>query len=176
MYANKLVLSVIQIVTSQAQIKIQDTDRIDLLHLFVRVAQTDMFCDGFSHSIKHPLQVIQFTGVLHLDNNNLPLAVTGLYVYTVKLVVRRELVTFAFQYLDDSYGFSQEHRQKPLQHTEISFLPQQTFDGPIETDIFVFQITHNTLVIIISRTKIKFLQEMLKSEQKKIRRCFRFSG
>ena len=103
-----------------------------------------MLCDSLSHPVKHPFQVIQFPCVLHLDNDDVPFAVTRFYVHPVELIVRRSLVTFTFQYLDDSYGFSQEHRQKPFQHPEISLLPQQTFDSPIETDIFIFQFTHNT--------------------------------
>ena len=46
----------------------------------------DMLRDGLRHAIKDTLQIIEFSGVLHLDDYDLPLAVASLDIHPVELI------------------------------------------------------------------------------------------
>ena len=79
----------IQVVTTLPDIKVKNTDRIYFLHLIISLAQRDMFSDGLGNAIKNPFQIIKFTSVLYLDNNNLILTVTRLNIHTIEFIFGR---------------------------------------------------------------------------------------
>ena len=140
MHANEMVLPVIEIVRSDTEVEIEDADGIHLLHFLVAFAQGDMLGDGLGYAVEDTFEIVYFAGVLYLDENDLPLAVERLDVDTVELVVGTSLVAFAFKDFDGLDLFVQHDGQETVEHVEVSLLPQQAFDGPIETDIPVLQL------------------------------------
>ena len=96
-----------------------------------------MLGDGFRYSIEDAFQIIQLARVLNLYDDNFILAVACLDVHTIELIRSRLLVALAFKNLDDIDFFSQKNGEETFQHTEVRFLSQKAFDGPVETDVFV---------------------------------------
>ena len=97
-----------------------------------------MFCNRLSHTIKDAFKIIEFTCILYFHNDDITLAVFSLDIYSVEFIVNGLLVTFTFQQLDDFNLFVQQHGKEAFQHSEISFLTQKTFDGPVKADITIF--------------------------------------
>ena len=137
MQAHEIVLSHINIVRTLAQIKVQNADGIYLLHLFIGISQIDMLCDGFGYSIEHTLQVIQFTCVLYLDDNDFSLAVFRLDVNPVELIISLLLITFTFQNINNLDRFIQKHSQEALKHPKVRLLAKQTLDSPVKTYVSI---------------------------------------
>ncbi len=102
-----------------------------------------MLRDGFRHSIEDTLQIIQFTSVLHLNDDNLIFIIFGFDIYAIKLIIGCLLITFTFQNLNDFHLFTKKYREKTFQYTEISFLTKQSLDCPVKTNISV-HLFHTT--------------------------------
>ena len=58
-----------------------------------------MLRNGLGYSIQDTLQIIQFTGILDLDDNNLIFTIKSLDINPVELILFRLLITLAFQNL-----------------------------------------------------------------------------
>ena len=96
-----------------------------------------MFCDGFGYSIEHTLQVIQFTCVLYLDDNDFSLAVFRLDINPVELIISLLLITFAFQNINNLDRFIQKYSQEALKHPKVRLLAKQTLDSPVKTYVSI---------------------------------------
>ena len=88
MHADELILPMIQIILTDADIEIKDADRIDLFHLIVSVAQMDMFGDRFRHPVKdtfrdNKARVCSVSLLIMISS----FAVQRLDVHTVKLII-----------------------------------------------------------------------------------------
>ena len=96
-----------------------------------------MLRNGLGYSIQDTLQIIQFTGILDLDDNNLIFTIKSLDINPVELIFLRLLITLAFQNLHYMDIITYQHRKEPFEHTKIGFMTQQAFDCPIKTDISI---------------------------------------
>ena len=92
MYANQRGLAVIEIVCSLAKVEIENVNAVHLFHILITLPSAHVFCDGLCYTVKHPLQIVQFTALLDLHNDDPPLGVLRLDVHTVELVVLVHLV------------------------------------------------------------------------------------
>ena len=140
MHADEMVLPVIDIVRSDADIEIKDADGVDFLDFLVAFTYGDMFGDSFGDAVEDAFQVMQFACVLYLDEDDFAFAVQGFDVDAVELVIGAFLVAFAFEDFDDLDFFVQHHGQETVEHIEIGLLAQQTLDGPVEANIPVLQL------------------------------------
>ena len=138
MHADEMVLPVVEVIAPFAEVEVNDADGIDFLDFAVGLAERDMLRDGFCRAIEQAFQVVNLTGVLHLDDDDVSLAVLGFDVHTVELVVFVLLVAFAFQNFDNLGLVIEKHGEESLQHAEVGFVAEQPFDGPIEADVVVF--------------------------------------
>ena len=111
-----------------------------------------MLGDGFSHTIKDAFQIVNFSGILNLDDDYLALAVAGFDIHTVELVVYSFLVRFALQYLIYGNFLAEEYGEEAFQHAEVGFLTEQSLDCPVKTDVFIFQFAHTILFFFVSVT------------------------
>ena len=132
MQTHKIILSYIDVVRTFAKVKVQDADRIYLLHFLVGISKIDMFRNSLSHTIKYTFQIIQFTCILDFYYNDIALAVFCLDVNSIELVIFSLLVTFTFQYINDFDWLSYKYGKKALQNAKISLLAQQSFYSPIK--------------------------------------------
>ena len=71
--ATKLHLSVVQVVGTLTQVKIQDIDAENLFHMLVCLAAAHVVGDGLCHAVEHTLQVVTFPGLLNFHQDNLSL-------------------------------------------------------------------------------------------------------
>ena len=97
MYTRQRRLTVIQVVGTLAKVKIQNVNRVHLLDLHIVAASVHVLGNGLGHAIEHPLQIVKFTALLDLHNDNLATGVLRLDVDTVELVVHMILIRFALQ-------------------------------------------------------------------------------
>ena len=76
MYADKVVLPVIQVVAAYAQVEIEDADGVDLLYFPVGIAQVDAPYVGWGYAIVDAFNVMQqaFDGPVETDVTVLQLA------------------------------------------------------------------------------------------------------
>ena len=121
-YTDKVILSVIQIVTADAYVEVQNADGVDLLYMIVCLAQRDMLGDGFGHSVKNAFQIVKFARVLYLDDDDFVFTVARFDVYAVEFIVSSQLVTFAFEYFHDSHFFPQEYGEETFENTKVCLL------------------------------------------------------
>ena len=143
MDSDETVLAMVQVISPFAQVKIEDADGIDLRDVPIGLALVDMFRNGFGYAIQDAFQIICLAGILHFDQDNLSLGILCLDIHPVVLVPFGLLVPFAFQDLHDLHRLTEEDGQEPFQHTKVSLLPEQTLDGPIESDIQVSFFCHS---------------------------------
>ncbi len=137
MQSHKVVLSLIDVVVALAEVEVEYTDRVDLLHALIGVPKVDVFGDGLRHAVEDALKVEYLRGVLHLYDYNLALAVAGLYVYAVELVVGVSLVSLAFKDVHHFHLLTEEYGEEAFQHSEVCFLSQQAFHSPVKAYVFV---------------------------------------
>ena len=96
-----------------------------------------MLCNGFSNTIEHPLQIIEFTSLLYFHEDDLILTIPRLDIHSIKLIVDIILIALALQNLDDMDRFVKEHCYQPLENAKVSLVAQHALGGPIETNILV---------------------------------------
>ena len=138
MQADKIVLPYIDIVRPFAKVKIKYTNGIYLFYFFVGVAEIDMLGNSLCHPIEYALQIIQLTCVLYLHDDDVPFAIFRLDVNSVKLVVGFLLITLAFQYVDNLDRLTDKHCKESLKYSKVSLLTKQSFECPIESNVFIF--------------------------------------
>lgn len=147
MHTNELILTVIQIISTYAYIKIKNTDGIYLLHLGIVLSQMKMLGDGFRHAIEHTLQIIKLAGILDLNKDDISFRILRLDVHPVEFVIGILLISLALQYLLDHDLLAKKYGKEAFQHPEIRFLAKQTFNGPVETDVAILQFLHIHLLL-----------------------------
>ena len=86
-HTDEVVLPVVEVVAPLAQVEVNDADGLDFFDFAVSLAQCDVLRDGFRRPVKQPLQVVDFAGVMYLDEDDVALAVLGFDFHTVELVV-----------------------------------------------------------------------------------------
>ena len=140
MYTDEMILTVIDIVCPNTNVKIKDADGVDFLDFLVTFANRDMFSDGFGDTVEDAFQIMQFACVLDFDEDDFALAIQGFDIDAVELVVGAFLVAFTFEDFNDLNFFVQHDGQETVEHIEIGLLAQQTLDGPVEANIPVLQL------------------------------------
>jgi hypothetical protein len=71
--------------------------------------------------------IVQLAIVLHLNDNQVAPAVFGQHVHTVKFVVFRPFVAFAFKDSFDAYRFVEQGREKTFQYYKVVFCLNKRF-------------------------------------------------
>ena len=99
----------VYVVIPLAVIAVEDAYGVHLLDLVILVADVYMLGYGLASAVKDTLQVVQLACELHLDDDQMALAVLGLDVNTVELVVVAVLVRFALQYLHNFHIVIEQH-------------------------------------------------------------------
>lgn len=121
MYTDEMILAVIDIVCTDADIKIKDADGVDFLDFLVTFANRDMFSDGFGDTVQDAFQVVQFACVLDFDEDDFALAIQGFDIDAVELVVGAFLVAFTFEDFNDLNFFVQLTVRKPSSTSKLAF-------------------------------------------------------
>ena len=103
MHTREYRFAMIKIVISFSKVKIQDVDRIYLLHFIILISYLDMLCDSFRDAIKHALQVIELACQLYFHDNYLSVVVYCLNIHPVELIGGIFLITFTLKYLEYFY-------------------------------------------------------------------------
>ena len=164
-HADELVLTVVEVVRTLAQVEVDDADGVDLLHLVVLVAQPDVLRDGLRHAVEDALQVVQLARLLDLDEDDLALRVARLDVHAVELVVGRLLVALALEQLHDGHLLVEQHRHQSLQHGVVSLVAQHALGCPVKSDI----LFHTPVLFIYSPVLQSYEK---KSEPPSLSDCF----
>ena len=107
--ANECVLPMVEVVGTLSKVKIDDTDRVHLLHLVVFVTEFHVLCDSLCHAVKDALQVVELARLLYLHQDNLTLGVSGLDVNTIEFISFCILIALALQQFDDCHLFVQQY-------------------------------------------------------------------
>ena len=137
MHTYELVLPMVKVVSTLAQVEVDDADGVDLLHLVVLVAQLHVLRDGLSHPIEDALQVIQLARLLYLHQDDFTLGVASLDVYAVELVVFLLLVAFALQKFHNGHLLVEQHRHQTFQHGEVRLVAKHAFRCPVKPYILI---------------------------------------
>ena len=96
-----------------------------------------MLGDGLAGAVEDALQVIELAGELHLDDDQVALAVLGLDVDAVEPVGVRLLVRLALEQLHDVDLLIEEHGDEALEDAEIGLVAEDMLYGPVKPDISV---------------------------------------
>ncbi len=99
---------------------------------------------GLARPIKYALQVMQLASQLHLHNDYMPFAITGLDVDTVEFVRVAFLIRLALKQFDDLYFLSDQYGDKTFKDIEIGLVAKHVLHRPIKPYIVVF-LTHSCL-------------------------------
>ena len=149
MNTDKGIGAMIQIVATLAEVEVNDADAVHFLHSTILLAQRHVLSDGLCHAVQDALQIVELTRQLDLDDDNLATVVLGLDIDAVELIFLRLLITLALKNLVDVYRLAYQHRDKPLQYTEVGLVTEHALDNPVKTYIFVCDI-HNSPYILYS--------------------------
>ena len=153
---DELVLAMIQVVGTLAQIEVDNTDGIHLSHLVILATQVNMLGNRLGYAIEYTLEIIELASLLDLNDDNLILGISGLDVNAIELVVLILLITLTLQDLHDFYLFIEQHSHQALENIEVRLVAKHTLHCPIKSYIplvchhfflscFVFSRFHNTL-------------------------------
>ena len=97
MYADEVVLPVIEIVGALAQIEVNNANGIDFFHLIIFIPQLNVLRNCLSHTVEDTLQIVELARLLNLNQYDFALRVLGLDVHAVEFVVLRLLVPFTLK-------------------------------------------------------------------------------
>ena len=120
-----------------AVVTVEDADGVDLLHLVVLVAYIVTLRDCPASAVIYSIQVMELAGELHLDDDQVALAVLGLDVDAVEPVGVRLLVRLALEQLHDVDLLVEEHGDEALEDAEIGLVAEDMLYGPVKPDISV---------------------------------------
>ena len=98
MNSPELRVPVIHVIISLPQIKINNINRIHFFHLSIRIPLIHIFRDRLGSPVQHPVEIIQFTVILDLYNNQLAFRIFSKHVNPVKFIIKLLLVAFTLQY------------------------------------------------------------------------------
>ena len=138
MNTDKHSLSVIQIISANTQVKIEDAYGIHLLHLVVFVAESYVLGNGLRYAIQNSFKVESLPCQLYLNYDYFPEAVFGFYVHSVELVIVAFLVALAFQNLYYVHFLIQQNRYQSFQNSKVCLVSEHSFCCPVKSYIFVF--------------------------------------
>ncbi len=126
----------IYVVLALSQLKINDIDGVNLAHLVVSVALADVLGDSLRHSIEHTMEVSNLVTILNFYDDQFSLFGFCQHIHTIVLVKFVILVAFAFQEFLNLHLLANQGKQQSFQHCVVSLVSKQSFDSPIESDIF----------------------------------------
>ena len=151
MYAYELVLTMIEVVGTLAQVEVDNADRVHLLHLVVLVAQSHMLRDGLGNAVENALQIVELTRLLNLHQDNLALRVPGFDVDAVELVVLSFLIAFALKQLHNGHLLVEQHRHQPFQHRKVGLVAQHAFRRPVKSYVLIHLILLFAIANIVKK-------------------------
>jgi len=126
----------VHIILALAQVEVNDIDRYHLLGVGVGLARVHAFVQYLGRVVGHAVEMVDLVGVLDLADDEFLFGVLGQDVHPVELVVRGLAVVLTLQDFLDLGVIKEQLAQKALHYHEVSFVAEEFFDGPVETDRF----------------------------------------
>lgn len=145
MQAAEFCLPVVDIILALPQLEIDDVDGIQLAYPVVVIPKVDVLRDGLGDSVEHPVEIVQFMVILHLNDEQTALTVLRQHVRTVELIVGVFLIAFAFQKTDNTHILTQQSGQETLQHDVVALISEQAFHRPVKAYQIILHIIYHDM-------------------------------
>ncbi len=139
----------IYIVFALSQFEVYDIYGVYLLHLFVWLANSYIFCYCLRNAIQHTVEISQFSAILHLNDAQFSVFALCQNIHTIVFVFLVFLIAFAFKKSMDFEFLSYQRRQEPFYHGIVSLVAQQALHCPVEPYVVFFIFYHNASLLFL---------------------------